>query len=183
MWYAVGESMNKGLIHVYCGDGKGKTTAAAGLAVRAAGSGLKVVFFQFLKARDSGEIDILRDLKNVTVIRNDVDYGFYKRMSEEDKLQITKLHNRNLKTALQYVYEEDCDLLVLDEVCAAYHYNLLDRNIIDTLIREKPDKLELVLTGRDPAPLFLEHADYVSEIKKMKHPFDQNIGARKGIEF
>jgi cob(I)alamin adenosyltransferase len=175
--------MNKGLIHVYCGDGKGKTTAAAGLTIRAAGSGLKAVFFQFLKARDSGEVDILRELKNVTVIRNDVDYGFYKRMSEEDKLEITKLHNRNLKNALQYVYEEACDLLVLDEVCAAYHYNLLDRNIIDTLIREKPEKLELVLTGRDPAPLFLEYADYISEIKKVKHPFDQNIGARKGIEF
>lgn len=175
--------MGKGLIHVYCGDGKGKTTAAVGLSVRAAGSGLKVVFLQFLKGRDSGEIDILRELTNVTVIRNDIDYGFFKRMTEEDKLKITELHNKNLKAALQYVYEGHCGLLVLDEVCAAYHYNLLDRSLIGKLIMGKPEDLEIVLTGREPDPLFLEYAHYVSEIKKIKHPFDQNIGARKGIEY
>lgn len=175
--------MNKGLIHVYCGDGKGKTTAAVGLSIRAAGSGMKVVFLQFLKARESGEIKVLRKTENIIVIRNDRDYGFFNKMSDKDKEEITALHNENLMVALKYVEDNSCDLLVLDEACAAYNHGLLNRVTLDKLVKEKPESLELVLTGRDPAPQFLEYADYVSEIRKCKHPFDKNIGARKGIEY
>ncbi|SHO53353.1 cob(I)yrinic acid a,c-diamide adenosyltransferase [Anaerocolumna xylanovorans] len=175
--------MSKGLIHVYCGDGKGKTTAAAGLSIRAAGCGMKVVFLQFLKAMESGEIEILRKIDLITVIRNEKDYGFFNRMTEEDKLAITELHNKNLKAALDMVEREHCDMLVLDEVCAAYNYNLLDRGLVEKLVKEKRDDLELVLTGREPAPVFLEYADYVSEIRKIKHPYDRKITARRGIEY
>lgn len=175
--------MNKGMIHVYCGDGKGKTTAAAGLSIRAAGNGMKVVFLQFLKARESGEVEVLKKTENITVIRNDRDYGFFHKMSDRDKQEITALHNGNLKAALTLVQEEHCDMLVLDEICAAYNHGLVDRELIDGLLFEKPAELELVLTGRDPNPKFLEQADYVSEIRKVKHPFDRNIGARKGIEY
>ena len=103
-------------------------------------------------------------------------------MSPQDKKEITAFHNENLRKALQLVKEGCCDLLILDEITAAYQYQLVDCSLIDELILNKSAELELVLTGRDPAPLFLEKADYISEIKKIKHPFDKNITARKGIE-
>lgn len=174
--------MNKGLIHVYCGDGKGKTTAAIGLAVRAAGSGMQVVLLQFLKGRVVSELESLKLLPGITVIRNNVDYGFYNKMTDQDKEDIKKLHNENLTKALNLVKDSKCDMLILDEITAAYKYQLVDRAEIDNLIVNKKAELELILTGREPAPLFLDKADYVSEIKKIKHPYDQNIAARKGIE-
>jgi cob(I)alamin adenosyltransferase len=174
--------MNKGLIHVYCGDGKGKTTAAIGLAVRAAGSGMQVVLLQFLKGRPVSELVSLKLLPNITVIRNEKDFGFYNTMTQQDKADIAALHNENLKKALKLVKESRCDMLILDEITAAYKYGLVDREAVDNLILHKKAKLELVLTGREPAPLFLETADYVSEVRKIKHPYDKDITARKGIE-
>ncbi|WMJ89520.1 cob(I)yrinic acid a,c-diamide adenosyltransferase [Anaerocolumna sp. MB42-C2] len=174
--------MNQGLIHVYCGDGKGKTTAAIGLAIRAAGSGMKVVLLQFLKGRVVSELESLKLIPGITVIRNHKDLGFYNTMSPQDKKDITVYHNENLRKALDMVKRDSCDLLILDEIMAAYKYELVDCPLIDDLILNKKKELELVLTGRDPAPLFLEKADYVSEIKKVKHPYDKNITARKGIE-
>ncbi len=174
--------MNQGLIHVYCGDGKGKTTAAIGLAVRAAGSGMRVVLLQFLKGRLVSELESLKLIPGITVIRNENDFGFYHTMSSQDKMDITAYHNENLRKALDMVKDNSCDLLILDEIMAAYKYQLVDCPVIDDLIINKKKELELVLTGRDPAPLFLEKADYISEIKKIKHPYDKNITARKGIE-
>lgn len=175
--------MSRGLIHVYCGEGKGKTSAAVGLAVRAAGSGMKVVLLQFLKGRIVSELRTLALIPNITVIRNNVDYGFYNTMSLQDKEEIAILHNENLNKALSMVKDGFCDMLILDEVTAAYNYGLVNQDVVKDLIINKKEELELVLTGCDPAPLFLEYADYVSEIKKIKHPYDQKIGARKGIEF
>ncbi len=174
--------MRQGLIHVYCGDGKGKTTAAIGLAVRAAGSGMQVVLLQFLKGRLVSELDSLALIPGIKVIRNNKDYGFFNNMADQEKEAITVLHNENLQKAVNLVKEGECDLLILDEITAAYKYRLIDREVIDDLIRNKIPELELVLTGRDPDPLFLEKADYISEIKKIKHPYDKNITARKGIE-
>ncbi|BCJ96386.1 cob(I)yrinic acid a,c-diamide adenosyltransferase [Anaerocolumna cellulosilytica] len=174
---------SKGLIHLYCGDGKGKTTAAMGLAIRAAGSGMRVVFLQFLKGRPVSELNSLKLIPGITVIRNNKDYGFYNTMSEQDKKDITKLHNENLYKARALVEQGEVDLLVLDEVCAAYRYPLLDTEAIKELILHKRQGLELVLTGRNPDSLFVEQADYISEIQKVKHPFDKNIHARKGIEY
>jgi cob(I)alamin adenosyltransferase len=174
--------MTKGLIHVYCGDGKGKTTAALGLALRAAGSGMKVVILQFLKGRPVNELESLKLIPGITVLRNSKDFGFYNTMTDQDKADITRMHNENLKKALDLVQKEAYGLLILDEISAAYNHGLVGKEIIDDLIENKSEELELVLTGRDPAPLFLEKADYISEIKKIKHPYDKNIGARKGIE-
>lgn len=174
--------MTKGLIHIYCGDGKGKTTAALGLALRAAGSGMKVVILQFLKGRPVNELESLKLIPGITVFRNSKDFGFFNTMTDQDKADITKMHNENLKKALDMVEKETCGLLILDEIIPAYNHGLVDKGLIDNLVENKSEELELVLTGRDPAPLFLEKADYVSEIKKIKHPYDNNIGARKGIE-
>lgn len=173
----------RGLIHIYCGDGKGKTTASMGLAIRAAGSGMNVLFTQFLKGRDTSELNALKQIGGITILRNDIDYGFFNQMSEEDKAEITKSHNETLLKAIQAVKDKTVDLLILDEIIATYNYNLVDRQLVDELIQNKPEYLELVITGRDPAEHFMKAADYVSEIKKVKHPFDQRIGARKGIEY
>lgn len=173
----------KGLIHIYCGDGKGKTTASMGLAIRAAGNGMNVLFTQFLKGSDTSELNSLKQIKEITVLRNAIDYGFFNQMTEEDKEAITKLHNETLLQAIQAVKDKTVDLLILDEIIATYNYNLVDKHLVDELIQSKPEYLELVLTGRDPAEHFIAAADYVSEIKKVKHPFDKRIGARKGIEY
>lgn len=174
--------MKKGLIHVYCGDGKGKTTSAIGLAVRGAGSGMQVVLLQFLKGRPVSELESLKQIPGITVIRNNKDYGFYNTMTQQDKKDITGLHNENLNRALNFVKNDKCDMLILDEITAAYNYGLVDCSVIDDLLYHKKTELELVLTGRNPDSKFMDMADYISEIKKIKHPYDKNILARKGIE-
>ena len=172
-----------GLIHLYTGDGKGKTTAAMGLSLRAAGSGKKVVIVQFLKGRSTGEVNALMHIPGITILRNQKDYGFYAFQNEAIQIETAKEHNENLIAALQLVQQRKCDFLVLDEVVAAYQLGALDRSILDNLLLHKPSELELVLTGREPPPHFISMADYISEIKKIRHPYDSGIAARKGIEY
>jgi cob(I)alamin adenosyltransferase len=173
---------NKGLIHVYCGDGKGKTTASLGLSIRAAGSGMEVVILQFLKGRKSSELDILNNIPNITVLRCDEVTAFSFCMTEEEKEISRRINTENLKTGIELAESGKCDLLVLDEVISAYDTNLIDKQLLEKLVQHKPEHLELVLTGRNPQQWMIDGADYVSEIKKVKHPFDKGIKARKGIE-
>lgn len=173
----------QGLVHLYCGDGKGKTTAAIGLALRAAGNNMQVVFTQFLKGSPSGEVHMLDSLDNVTVIRNKEDMGFFSSMDEESIRKVREMHDENFYKSLELVYDKKCDLLVLDEICAAYELGVISKTKVDKFILEKPDYLELVLTGRNPAEIFMENADYITKMEKVKHPFDRNINARKGIEY
>lgn len=175
--------MEQGCIHIYCGDGKGKTTASLGLAIRAAGNGMKVIIVQFLKGRDTSELHSLEKIPNIKVIRNTKDFGFFNHMSQEEIKEITQMHTQNFLLALKQVKIEECDLLILDELCAAYEKSLIDQKIVQKFIHDKPGYLELVITGRNPDSFFVENADYISEIKKVKHPFDKNKPARKGIEF
>ncbi len=170
-------------MHIYCGDGKGKTTAALGLAIRAAGSGMRVGFVQFLKGCDTSELCILADIPEITVRRCDRDYGFTFRMTDADKAAITQCHNNLLAEAREWVQRGEVQMLVLDEFCAAYRLSLLDRVLALELIAQMPEGCELVLTGRDPAQELLECADYVSEIHAVKHPYEKGIAARKGIEY
>jgi cob(I)alamin adenosyltransferase len=167
------------MIHIYTGEGKGKTTASMGLALRAAGCGKRVVIVQFMKGRDSGEIGALRSLENVTVFRNTRDYGFFSRTDGESRRKMIAENNENLHAALALPF----DLLVLDEALAAYNLGALDRECVDGLLASGGGDGEIVLTGRDAPPHFIEAADYVSEIRKIKHPFDRGIKARKGVEF
>ena len=171
-----------GLVHLYCGDGKGKTTAAGGLSVRAAGSGLRVLFVQFLKSRPSGEIAVLSALANVRVLRGKEGTAFSFQMTDEQKRATREMHDRNLAEAARAAKAGECDLLVLDEAVGALNRGLVDGELLRSLVREKPEALELVLTGRNPPEDLAEMADYVSEIRKVKHPFDRGIGARTGIE-
>lgn len=171
--------MNTGLIHLYYGDGKGKTTAAMGLALRAAGRGLRVVLVQFLKSGDSGELKILRTLPNVTVLSGKGSTKFTFQMSEEEKLAAKVLHETHLREALRLPF----DLLVLDEAASAYTAGLLDVKLLEDAIYYRPPNTELVLTGRNPASFMLEAADYVTEMTCRKHPFERGVAAREGIEF
>ncbi len=174
--------MREGLIHIYTGEGKGKTTAALGLSLRAAGAGMKVVIVQLMKGRETSEAETLGLIPNITLIRNKSDGGFWRAMNEEKRENRRSEHNENLKRALEMVDSGQCDLLVLDEAISAYNLGAIDRELIEKLLKNKPTELELVLTGREPCELFLECADYVTEMKKIKHPFDRGIVARQGIE-
>ena len=170
----------KGLNHIYCGDGKGKTTAAMGLAVRAAGNGLRVLILQFLKNGKTGELASLEQLENITVLRGKGGMKFTFKMNEEDKAETLRVHTENLQTVIEQA--EGYDLVVLDEAIGACGCGLLDIQQLLRFLDSKPEKLEVVLTGRNPAQALLDRADYISEIKKIRHPYDKGIPARKGIE-
>ena len=178
------EQQNKqGLIHLYTGDGKGKTTAALGLMMRAYGHGLCAVLVQFLKGRDTGELRALAQLPGVIVLRHTRDFGFYKFASDSDKAEIRRQNNANLTEAARLAAEGECDLLVLDEICAAYNNGAFDRVLADRLVLSKPPGLELVLTGREAPKHYYTAADYVTEFVSRKHPYDCGVDAREGIEY
>lgn len=169
------------MIHLYHGNGKGKTTAAVGLAVRAAGSGMRVLFVQFFKNGSSSEVGVLRSLQGVDVLIPEVWHGRYKKMSENEQEE-----TRECYTALMREIEEQSEeygLIVLDEAVSAYNYGMFDRGHFIEMLKGWKDGREAVLTGRDPAPELIDVADYVTEMKKEKHPFDNGVMARRGIEF
>ncbi|MDR1096113.1 MAG: cob(I)yrinic acid a,c-diamide adenosyltransferase [Spirochaetaceae bacterium] len=167
------------MVHVYTGEGKGKSTAAVGLAVRAAGRGRRVVIVQFLKGSETGELAVLRRIPHVTLLRNARNYGFFPFASGDSRAALCGENTANLAAALAM----DCDMLVLDEVCAAYNLGAVDRAAVDALLLNPGQNRELVLTGRDAPEHFLRAADYVSEIRKVKHPYDAGVAAREGIEY
>ncbi len=171
----------KGLVHLYYGDGKGKTTAAVGLSVRAAGRGLKVSFVQFMKGSQTGEIDILKKIDGIKVLRSEEDFGFFKHMPKEVQDNLTKVHNSILEEGFKFV--ENGGVIVLDEVTHAVNFGLIDEERLKSLILNRSEGTEVVMTGRNPRLWLIEEADYVCEIKNIKHPFDEGVGAREGIEF
>ena len=168
------------MIHLYCGDGKGKTTAACGLAVRAAGSGMRVLFVQFFKSGKSSEVTALEKLGVVTA-HPGVHYGRYKSLDEERKAEVRDSYGELLNDVIAHAAEYD--LIVLDEAVSTYGYAMIDREQLMEFLRQEGSRREIVLTGRDPLPELTDAADYVTEMKKVKHPFDGGIAARQGIEY
>ncbi len=176
--------MKKGLIHYYFGNGKGKTTAALGLMIRAAGYNKNVVIVQFLKDWKCGELQSFSHLPNICVLRGKSSGGnFVFEMTDKEKEETKNIHNENLRRALEIQKKGQCDLLVLDEVVDAYNLDLLDNTLFENLLENKPEALELVLTGHELNKYVCERADYVTNMQKIKHPFDAGVSARKGIEF
>ncbi len=169
------------MVHLYCGDGKGKTTAAVGLSVRAAGNGLKVLFVQFLKGRRTGEIEILREIPGVQVLRADASEKFTFQMDSSERDALRKADDLMLRRVIHE--SSDADLIVLDEAVAAVEKDLLDEALLRSFIEERGTEAEIVLTGRMPEPWMIETADYVTDMEKIKHPYDIGEEARKGIEF
>ena len=171
-----------GLVHIYCGDGKGKTTAAVGLAVRCAGRGNKVLLVQFLKSRDSGELYSLAKLPDIEVMRGKESKKFTFQMNEEEKHALLIEHNKMFEQVLAKIKNGGYSLLILDEVIGALNAKVFEMPKLIEFLRHKPENLEVVLTGRNPSPELVEIADYVSEMRKVKHPMDKGIMAREGIE-
>lgn len=174
----------KGLVHIYTGDGKGKTTAALGLGIRACGRGLKVLMVQFLKGTPTGEMYSLKALEPGFMLhRGTATKKFTWEMNVEEKAQTEAEQQSIFKYAVDAVAGSGWDLLILDEVLGAISSGMLDKAAVVEFIKGKPENLELVLTGRGATPELIELADYVSEIKALKHPANNGISGRKGIEF
>lgn len=174
--------MQPGLIHLYCGDGKGKTTAAMGLAIRAAGHGKKVLILQFLKGRPTGELKSLAQIEGIQVLRGKEGMAFSFQMTPEERIQTKALHEDHLHLAMHRAQLGECEVLILDEVMGAVSTGLLEESLVTGFLQAKPPQLEVVLTGRNPPPQWVELADYVTEMKKIKHPYERGIPARDGIE-
>jgi len=170
----------KGLIHLYYGDGKGKTTAASGLALRAIGKGFKVAFVQFMKGNESGETEILNKLDGVQVFKSEKNYGFFRLMPKEEQDELTQVHNRIMEEGFQFV--KDGGIIVFDEITHALNFGLVDEDKFRGLVIGRQENIEVIMTGRNPKGWLVEVSDYVTEMKKIKHPFDEGMGAREGIE-
>ena len=163
------------MLHLYFGSGKGKTTAAAGLALRALGHGKKVVIVQFLKDGTSGEIEPLRRLGAAVFACPNAKFTWL--MTPQEKAAALAHNTQTLEAALQM----PCDLLILDEACAALRTALLPEALLQKAVLNAP--YEVVLTGRDPADWMLQNADYITEFIARRHPYEKGIPAREGIEY
>jgi len=178
-----GADLTPGLVHLYTGEGKGKTTAALGLALRAAGRGWRVLIVQFLKGRDSGEVHSLAQVPGIDVVRLSKDYGFAKSMSAEDLVEVRREHDEMLTHIQQALTSGEYGMIVLDEIAPAVQHGLVDCEKLADLIDNRPVGTELVMTGRNAPDSLVQRADYITEMHKIKHPFDQGVTARKGIEW
>ncbi len=163
------------MLHLYFGSGKGKSTAAAGLALRALGHGKKVVVVQFLKDGTSGEIEPLRRLGAAVFACPNAKFTWL--MTPQEKAAALAHNTQTLEAALQM----PCDLLILDEACAALRAALLPEALLQKAVLNAP--YEVVLTGRDPADWMLQNADYITEFTARRHPYEKGIPAREGIEY
>ena len=170
------------MIHLYCGDGKGKTTAAMGLALRALGWGRRVVICQFLKNGDSGERLALERFEQAVVLPVPDTMKFTVQMTEAEKEQTRREMTDLFDRAADLVRRNGCDLLVLDEVCAAITTGMLPPERVEALLDEAGE-VEIVLTGRNPAACLRQRADYITEMAACRHPFEQGRPARLGIEW
>ena len=175
--------MSEGLIHIYTGNGKGKTTAALGITVRAAGWGQKVLLVQFLKGRLSGEVNLLQGIPGITLLRAEKIEKFSWDMDEEERRITRDRHDKLLDTVRVQLSASAFDLLILDEALGACSVELLSEEALLSFLCDKPQALEVVLTGRAPSEKLLDMADYVTEMCMIKHPYDKGVTARKGVEY
>lgn len=170
--------MERGLLHLYWGDGKGKTTAAMGLALRALGSGKTVVIVQFLKGGRSGEIPLLEQL-GTTIYRGKAGQKFVFQMNDAEKAATRELQNANLRAALA----QPADLLILDEAGSAWELDMVDKDLLKQAVLHRPEGQECVLTAHGAPEWMLDAADYSTEMKCHRHPYQKGIAAREGIEY
>jgi cob(I)alamin adenosyltransferase len=169
----------KGYVQVYTGDGKGKTTAALGLALRAAGAGLKVFIAQFAKGMEYSELKTLKRLSDSIVVKQ---YGrdcfIYREPKEEDK----KLAQEGLKEVREAIASGQYQVVILDEANIATYFSLFSVDDLLSLIQNKPEEVEIIITGRKADPRIIAVADLVTEMKEIKHYYQKGVKAREGIE-
>ena len=193
------EKLTQGLVQVYTGDGKGKTTAALGLGLRASGHGFVVEMIQYLKGTGyTGELESVKNLDKFNINQFGKRCPYFQQIksgemectacgdcfvSENNQLQ----HEKFVKSAYQYSQEvlasDTVDVVILDEINNALRYNFLTVDEVLKLIELKQSKTELILTGRGLPEEILDAADLVTEMKKIRHPFEQGISSRRGIEY
>lgn len=174
--------MEQGLVHIYCGDGKGKTTAAMGLCCRAAGAGLQVVICQFMKPNTTSERRVLEALPNVTFLNGLEQEKFSAQLSESEREERRGFYRELLEQAERTARQQQADVVLLDEVLYAVGAGLLEEQAVMDFLDARLPGTEVLLTGRNPGPQLLARADYVSEVCKRKHPYDRGVTARAGIE-
>lgn len=175
------ESKNemKGYVQVYTGDGKGKTTAALGLSIRAAGAGLKTFIAQFIKMGDYSEVKSLKRFSDLITVEQ---FGHGRFRQDPPPPEDIEAARKGLKRVKAIMDADVYDMVILEEATVAVNRKLFDVEDILKIIDAKPDHLELVITGRNANPRIIARADLVTEMKKIKHYFQQGIGARRGIE-
>lgn len=173
-------SLEKGYIHVYTGPGKGKTTAALGLGLRAAGAGFKVYMIQFMKGRRYSELDAIENLPNFTIVQHGRDEFVNKENPEQIDVDLAQ---EGFAHAKDVIKNGKYDMVILDEINVAIDFNLINLEDVIKLVEDKPEKLELILTGRYAHPEIMKIADLVTEMLEIKHPYQQGVEARKGVDF
>ena len=169
-----------GLIMVITGDGKGKTTAAVGQAIRAVGHGYRVMMIHFMKGRDYGEFLATVDMPNLTVVRAGRD-DFVKK-GNPDKIDVD-LAEDGFKKASEAINNGQYDMVVLDEINVALDYGLLEEKIVIEMLKNKPHDVTIILTGRNASPELVKLADTVSEVLAIKHHYQSGIKSCAGIEY
>ena len=173
-------SLTNGLIHVYTGNGKGKTTAAIGLGIRALGNGLKVLMIQFMKGRRYSELDALEQVKDFTVVQFGRDEFVSKKNPEKIDIDLAQ---KGISYAREVLQKNLFDVVILDEINVAVDFHLIALDEVLNLLKLKPKTMELILTGRYAPPELIKHADVVSEVLEIKHPYQKGIQSRKGIDW
>jgi len=175
--------LEKGLIQVYTGNGKGKTTAALGQGLRACGRGLKVCMVQFLKSGDTGELHSVEKLQPLFEIhRFERERGFFWTLTAEEKLQLKEDIDKGFEFIENIVKENKCDILIIDELLGVLGNKLLTIAEVAELLRSKPETMEIIMTGRNVPDEIVELADLVTEMREIKHYFNNGVSAREGIE-
>ena len=174
---------DRGLVHVYYGNGKGKTTAAFGLAFRCAGNGFDVIVAQFLKSRATGEVMAAERFPEITVLRGHPLKKFTWTMNDEEKEELRKNCEELFRNTIALASEKAPRLLILDEAVDVCAKSFLPMESMTDFLDNKPESLEIVLTGHSLPDELSVRADYVSNIISVKHPYEQGIKARRGIEY
>ena len=172
----------KGLVHIYEGTGKGKSTAGVGLTIRCAGNGFPVVYSQFLKDGTTGEMNILRKIPNITVLVEEHHFGFSFLMTPEEKVEAKAAYTALFEKVKAAAVEQNARLLVMDEMLDLCNAELIDTAMVVDFLKNRPEQLEVVMTGRNPKPELVELADYITNMNAVKHPFEKGVPARKVIE-
>ena len=158
-----------GCVHIYCGDGKGKTTCGMGLCVRAAGYGYRILIYQFMKDNSTSERKAMEKIPGITFVPGLKQEKFSFQMTDQEKEDRKHFYEEKFREVVKKAQEENYD-------------GLFDEELLIRWLREKPEHLEVILTGQDPGEELTACADYVSELKKIRHPFDRGLAARDGIE-
>lgn len=173
-----------GLVHVYTGDGKGKTTAAVGLGIRAVGAGLKVIMIQFLKYQPTSEIKVLDELKPqfICIRAGNKNRGYYWTLDEAEKEEVKKENRDILALAEKLCRSDECNVLIMDEIMPAISNQIVSADEVLKIIECKRPDLELILTGRGAPEEIIKCADLVTEMKNVKHYLEKGIKAREGID-